>query len=51
MTTRQVMAKVGQPYERLGSSYELCARTSTRRRVPVKVTFSPAGRVTKVAFG
>jgi hypothetical protein len=45
MTTPQVMRAVGQPYTRLGSTYGFCARTATDPRVPVRVTFSPAGRV------
>jgi hypothetical protein len=50
MTTAQVLSAVGQPYERRGTSYGFCARTGTRARVPVTVTFSTTGRVTSVAF-
>lgn len=50
MTTQAVLRAVGQPYQRLGTSYSFCARTSTRAKVPVKVTFSKAGRVTGLAF-
>ena len=45
MTTKQVMRAVGQPYERLGTTYRFCARTSTDPRVEVTVRFSPTGRV------
>ena len=46
MTTKQVMEAVGQPYERLGSTYSFCARTAADPKVVLTVTFSPAGRVT-----
>ncbi|HEU5038774.1 MAG TPA: hypothetical protein VFT70_17335 [Nocardioides sp.] len=46
MTTRQVMEVVGQPYERLGSTYSFCARSAGRPKVVLTVRFSPAGRVT-----
>lgn len=46
MTTQAVMRAVGQPHQRLGTSYSFCAKTSTRAKVPVRVTFSMAGRVT-----
>ena len=49
MTTQQVMQAVGQPYERLGTTYRFCARTSTDPRVEVTVRFSPSGRVTGLA--
>ena len=45
MTTRQVMTAVGQPYERLGSTYTFCARSGGDPKVRVTVRFSPAGRV------
>ncbi|WP_395690503.1 hypothetical protein [Nocardioides sp.] len=45
MTTRQVMTAVGQPYQRLGTTYRFCARTARDPRVAVTVRFSPAGRV------
>jgi microsomal dipeptidase-like Zn-dependent dipeptidase len=48
MTTRAVMRAVGQPYERLGSTYRFCARTPTKAKVMVRVTFSKKGRVTAV---
>ncbi len=50
MTTEAVLRAVGQPYQRLGTSYSFCAKTSTRAKVPVKVTFSKAGRVTGLTF-
>ncbi|HWJ66114.1 MAG TPA: hypothetical protein VNT31_05530 [Nocardioides sp.] len=49
MTTRGVLEAVGQPYERLGSTYSFCARSASRARIPVKVTFSESGRVTGVS--
>ncbi|TNM50143.1 hypothetical protein FHP29_01020 [Nocardioides albidus] len=48
MTTDAVLRAVGQPYERLGSSYTFCARTDGRERVEVAVTFGPDGTVTAV---
>jgi microsomal dipeptidase-like Zn-dependent dipeptidase len=46
MTTRAVMQAVGQPYQRLGSTYRFCAKRSGDPKVMVTVTFSKAGRVT-----
>jgi hypothetical protein len=46
MTTRAVMQAVGQPYERLGTTYSFCARTRSDPRVMVTVRFSKAGKVT-----
>jgi hypothetical protein len=46
MTTKQVMEAVGQPYERLGSTYSFCAKAPGDPKVMVTVTFSGAGRVT-----
>ncbi len=48
MTTTAVMKAVGQPYQRLGSTYGFCAKTASNPRVVVKVTFSKAGRVAAV---
>lgn len=48
MTTRRVMGAVGQPYQRLGSTYRFCAKTSADPRVVMVVRFSPSGRVTAV---
>lgn len=50
MTTEAVLRAVGQPYQRLGTSYSFCAKTSTRAKVPARVTFSKAGRVTGLSF-
>ncbi|HYG92228.1 MAG TPA: hypothetical protein VD859_01465, partial [Nocardioides sp.] len=49
MTTEQVMQVVGQPYQRLGTSYGVCARTATRPDVMVRITFDERGRVTSVS--
>ncbi|MGY2701379.1 hypothetical protein [Nocardioides sp. HB32] len=46
MTTKQVMEAVGQPYERLGSTYSFCAKAPGDPKVTVTVTFSGTGRVT-----
>jgi len=48
MTTRAVMEAVGQPYERLGSTYRFCARRGGDPKVVVTVRFSKGGRVTGV---
>lgn len=48
MTTRQVMDAVGQPWTRLGTTYGICARTTTSDRVRLDVVFSAAGRVVEV---
>ncbi len=50
MTTGSVLKAVGQPYQRRGTSYVFCAKTSTRARVPVTVTFSAAGKVTALTI-
>lgn len=50
MGTQAVLRAVGQPYQRLGSSYSFCARTAARAKVPVTVTFSKAGKVTGLTF-
>jgi len=49
MTTEQVMQVVGQPYQRLGTSYGVCARTATRPEVMVRIIFDERGRVTSVS--
>jgi hypothetical protein len=46
MRTKQVMEAVGQPYERLGSTYSFCAKAPGDPKVTVTVTFSGTGRVT-----
>ncbi|MDF1603253.1 hypothetical protein [Nocardioides sp. YIM 152315] len=48
MSTKAVMRAVGQPYERLGSSYTFCARTRTDPKVRVTVSFSKRGKLTGV---
>ena len=48
MTTRTVMEAVGQPYQRLGSTYRFCARTRSDPRVLVRCRFSRAGQVTAI---
>lgn len=48
MTTRAVMEALGQPYQRLGSTYRFCARRSADPRATVTVTFSAGGRVTGI---
>ena len=40
MTTKAVMEAVGQPYERLGSTYRFCAKTGSNPKVMMTVTFS-----------
>lgn len=49
MTTTQVMYAVGQPFTRLGTTYGVCAKAPGEPNVRVTITFSPGGRVTKVA--
>ncbi len=46
MTTREVMAAVGQPYTRDGDHYVFCARTSAEPEARMQVTFDRAGTVT-----
>ena len=48
MTTREVLAAVGQPYERLGRTYTTCATAPGQPRARVAVDFSAAGEVTGV---
>lgn len=48
MTTRAVMAAVGQPYQRLGTTYRFCARTGADPKVMMTVRLSSAGRVLAV---
>jgi hypothetical protein len=49
MTTREVMAEVGQPYQRLGTSYVVCAQRRNGREVSVTITFDAAGKVTRIS--
>ncbi|GGO74453.1 hypothetical protein GCM10012276_22510 [Nocardioides deserti] len=48
MTTTAVMRKVGQPYQRLGTTYRFCAKAPGKGKVMVRVDFSRAGKVTGV---
>ncbi|MFC7495240.1 MULTISPECIES: hypothetical protein [unclassified Nocardioides] len=48
LSTRDVMKAVGQPYERLGTTYRFCARTAADPKVMMSVTFSEAGEVVSV---
>ncbi|MEI5674333.1 MULTISPECIES: hypothetical protein [unclassified Nocardioides] len=48
MTTRAVMKAVGQPYQRLGTTYQVCARTAKDRKVPVSIRFTKGGKVKAV---
>ncbi|MDN4173405.1 hypothetical protein QWY28_10660 [Nocardioides sp. SOB77] len=48
MTTRSVMGKVGQPYQRLGTTYRFCAKAPGDPKVMVRVDFSRKGVVTGV---
>ncbi|MEP9363291.1 hypothetical protein ABLE68_10025 [Nocardioides sp. CN2-186] len=48
MTTKAVMEAVGQPYERLGSTYSFCAKTGSSPKVMMTVRFSRSGQVTGV---
>lgn len=48
MTTTAVMRKVGQPYQRLGTTYRFCAKAPGKPKVMVRVDFSRAGKVTGV---
>jgi hypothetical protein len=48
MTTRQVMAAVGQPYGRTGQTFTTCAKTTADPEVRMAVDFSTAGVVTGV---
>lgn len=51
MTTRAVMTAVGQPYERLGSTYRFCAKRGGDPKAMVTVLFSPGGRVKGLRLG
>jgi microsomal dipeptidase-like Zn-dependent dipeptidase len=46
MTTKAVMTRVGQPYQRLGTTYRFCARTASKPKVMMTATFSKSGKVT-----
>jgi hypothetical protein len=49
LTTRQVMARVGQPYTRVDHTFGVCARRGSDRRVQVTLTFDGAGRLQRMA--
>ena len=48
LTTRQVMAKVGQPFLRRDLTYTYCATDSADREVRMKVQLTKSGRVADV---
>ncbi|MGA8256715.1 MAG: hypothetical protein WB767_09095 [Nocardioides sp.] len=48
MTTEQVMRRVGQPFERLGNTFGVCAKAPGKPRVMMRIEFSPKGRVTGI---
>ncbi|WP_418057664.1 hypothetical protein [Pimelobacter simplex] len=50
MSTRDVMARVGQPYERLGTKFVFCAKSKQKAKVKVVVRFGAAGKVKAVRF-
>lgn len=47
MTTRQVMAAVGQPFERRNRAFLICAKKAGKQ-VKAKIVFSKAGKAKKV---
>ena len=49
LSAKQLMVRVGQPYERLGSRYTYCARSTAGKKVTMSVSLSPAGRVVGVS--
>jgi hypothetical protein len=51
LTTRGVMERVGQPWQRLGREFTYCARTPDRARVQMTVSFTRRGRVSDVRRG
>jgi hypothetical protein len=50
LTTRDVMARVGQPYQRLGTSFVFCAKSRKQAKIRVVVRFGAAGKVKAVRF-
>lgn len=50
MTGRAVMKAVGQPYQRLGSTYVFCAKSASRAKVRATVTFTASGKVRALRF-
>ena len=51
MSTQAVMKVLGQPYQRLGTTFTTCARTPSRAKVTVRVDFTRGGRVSDVRVG
>ena len=51
LSTRAVLAAVGQPYTRLGRTFGFCAKERGRTRVPMTVRFSKGGKVVAVRRG
>ena len=51
MTTQAVMAAVGQPYTRSGRTYGFCAKAPGKKKVPMTVVFSKAGKVKALRRG
>lgn len=51
MSTRRVLRAVGQPYERLGTTYRTCARTAGDRKVEMTIEFTTRGKVRNVRRG
>ncbi|WP_121254392.1 peptidase [Nocardioides ferulae] len=51
MTQREVMVAVGQPYQRLGTAYDVCARGAGGREVHLSIELSRAGVVEGVRRG
>ncbi|WP_345262299.1 hypothetical protein [Nocardioides nanhaiensis] len=45
MSTRAVMRVLGQPYQRLGTTYTTCAKAPGRAKVTVRVDFTRGGKV------
>ena len=48
LTTRDVMARVGQPYQRLGTRFVFCAKSKKKAKVEVVVHFTKNGTVRAV---
>jgi len=51
MSTRAVMRVLGQPYQRLGTTFTTCATAPQRAKVTVRVDFTRGGRVSGVRVG
>ncbi|WP_148573677.1 hypothetical protein [Nocardioides caldifontis] len=47
-SVEQVLRSVGQPHQRLGTELSYCARTAAGGSTDVRLTFTPAGRLTRV---